>query len=391
MHPLLESPARRRSAAAVLAALSWPRHALAQAATLRFVTYTVTDPNFGGMRVGTLSVPDGWRVQSQVRWDFGSANYPVRTRIRAESPDGRMWVELLPFDAVYWLQPVYKPIPIGQRSFGAVYGPNATIEQAMEHLVVRPARGQMPGFAIEGKRPIDAQRLAAAFKQTGLRGEAMAMRVRYSANGRPAEEDIYSLYTATHTIPYNGPQGSSAEYHRLLVLNHAVGATDGLLPSVYPLVQMMVSSIRMDEDFQRHSAAVSQHITAQFNAALQRGYDSIAAAGQISRTISANNDALLASMQQQRAAQQRADVQRRAAGAAGAAAGGYNANDEFSQYIRGTTRMNDPYWGTSERDSQYSHHWTDGQGNYRASNDASFNPNVGAGGGANWQRMSPTR
>ena len=172
------------------------------------------------------------------------------------------------------------------------------------------------------------------------------------------------------------------------MLNHAVGATDGLLPSVYPLVQMMVSSIRMDEDFQRHSAAVSQHITAQFNAALQRGYDSIAAAGQISRTISANNDALLASMQQQRASQQRADTQRRAAGAA---AGGYNANDEFSQYIRGTTRMNDPYWGTSERDSQYSHHWTDGQGNYRASNDASFNPNVGAGGGANWQRLSPTR
>ena len=42
---------------------------------------------------------------------------------------------------------------------------------------------------------------------------------------------------------------------------------------------------------------------------------------------------------------------------------------------------------TSERDSNFSQHWTDGQGNYRASNDASFNPNVGAGGGANWQRM----
>ena len=57
----------------------------------------------------------------------------------------------------------------------------------------------------------------------------------------------------------------------------------------------------------------------------------------------------------------------------------------------GTTRLEDPYWGTSERDSSYSHHWTDGQGNYRASNDASFNPNVGAGGGATWQRMGPAR
>ena len=53
--------------------------------------------------------------------------------------------------------------------------------------------------------------------------------------------------------------------------------------------------------------------------------------------------------------------------------------------------MQDPYWGESAQSSNYSHHWTDGQGNYRASNDASFNPNVGAGGGANWQRMEPAR
>jgi hypothetical protein len=53
--------------------------------------------------------------------------------------------------------------------------------------------------------------------------------------------------------------------------------------------------------------------------------------------------------------------------------------------------MSDPYWGSSDRDSQYSHHWTDGQGNYRASNDPAFNPNVGGASGATWQRMQPTR
>ena len=59
--------------------------------------------------------------------------------------------------------------------------------------------------------------------------------------------------------------------------------------------------------------------------------------------------------------------------------------------MRGTTRMEDPYWGTSDRDSNYRYHWTDGQGNYRASNDSTFNPNIGAGGGPNWQRMEPAR
>ncbi len=59
--------------------------------------------------------------------------------------------------------------------------------------------------------------------------------------------------------------------------------------------------------------------------------------------------------------------------------------------MRGTTRMEDPYWDTSDRDSNYRYHWTDGQGNYRASNDASFDPNIGTGGGPNWQRMESAR
>jgi hypothetical protein len=244
----------------------------------------------------------------------------------------------------------------------------------------------MPGFQITAKRPVDVARLGQAFNYQNLRGEAMSMRVRYTLNGAPAEEDFFTFYTAVQTIPYTGPQGTSHEFHRLLWLSHAVGATDGLLPSVYPLLGTVAASIRPDENYQRHIQAVQGYITAQFNAYLQRGYDSIAAAGQLSRTISANNDALLSSMQQQRAAQTRADAARRAA-----AGGGTSPNDAFSQYIRGTTRMNDPYWGTSERDSNYSYHWTDGQGNYRASNDAGFNPNIGAGGGPNWQRMEPAR
>jgi hypothetical protein len=354
---------------------------------LNFTTYEVTDPNFGGIRVASIAIPTGWRTSSQVRWDFSSANIPVHVHVRVQSPDGKMWIELLPLDAVYWLDRTFgQPIPVGQRRFGAVYAPNASIEQAMQHLVVLPARGKMPGFQITANRPVDPARLAQAFNFPNARGEAMSMRVRYTLNGAPAEEDFFTFYTAVQTIPYTGPQGTSHEFHRLLWLSHAVGATDGLLASVYPLLGTVAASIRPDENYQRHIQAVQGYITAQYNAYLQRGYDSIAAAGQLSRTISANNDALLSSMQQQRAAQTRADAARRAV-----AGGGTSPNDAFSQYIRGTTRMNDPYWGTSERDSNYSYHWTDGQGNYRASNDAGFNPNIGAGGGPNWQRMEPAR
>jgi hypothetical protein len=362
-----------------------PSESLAQGG-LNFTTYEVPDPNFGGIRVASISIPAGWRTSSQVQWDFTSANYPVRVHVRVQSPDGKMWIDLLPMDAVYWMDFLARPIPFGQRSYGAVYAPNASIEQAMQHLIVLPARGQMPGFQITAKRPVDVARLGQAFNYQNLRGEAMSMRVRYTLNGAPAEEDFFTIYTSVQTIPYTGPQGTTHEFHRMLLLSHAVGATDGLLASVYPLLGTVAASIRFDENYQRHIQAVQGFIIAQYDAYLQRGYDSIYAAGQLSRTISANNDALLSSMQQQRAAQTRADAARRAA-----AGGGTSPNDAFSQYIRGTTRMNDPYWGTSERDSNYSYHWTDGQGNYRASNDAGFNPNIGAGGGPNWQRMEPAR
>jgi hypothetical protein len=98
-HP--QQISRRRllaGAPCAIGALSpWRAHA---ASSLRFVPYTVTDPHFGDMRVGSMSIPEGWRARSQVRWDFGSANYPVHVSTRAESPDGRMWLDLLPYDAV---------------------------------------------------------------------------------------------------------------------------------------------------------------------------------------------------------------------------------------------------------------------------------------------------
>ena len=57
------------------------------------------------------------------------------------------------------------------------------------------------------------------------------------------------------------------------------------------------------------------------------------------------------------------------------------------QYIRGVETMNDPVTGTSQHSLAEQYHWTDGYGNYRNSNDASFNPNHSENG--DWQLMTP--
>ena len=113
---------------------------------------------------------------------------------------------------------------------------------------------------------------------------------------------------------------------------------------------------------------------------MQAGYDQIAAAAQLSRQISANNDAMLSAI----------DSRLQASRAAGSsAAQGRSANDKFSDYIRGVETVDDPYYGTSQHSYNERYHWTDGYGTYRHSNDATYNPNQTETGA--WQLMEPTR
>ena len=211
------------------------------------------------------------------------------------------------------------------------------------------------------------------------------MRLRYVVNGRTADEDVYAMLGQGERVPYTGPQGTWYESHRPLILAHAVGATDGNLDRMYPLLAFIATSARVDPAWEAHRRQVMQQLSAQFNQYIARGYAQIQAAAQLSRTISANNDAMLASMQAQRQAQAQRDAARRAADQAASR----SPADDFSLYIRGTERMKDPYRGESEQSYQQRYHWTDGAGNYRSSNDATYNPNIGAGGGPTWQRMEP--
>jgi hypothetical protein len=64
-------------------------------------------------------------------------------------------------------------------------------------------------------------------------------------------------------------------------------------------------------------------------------------------------------------------------------------SDAFSEYIRGVETCDDPYYGDSQQDYNYSYHWTDGFGNYQHSNDPFFNPNIGSN--QNWTFMEPKK
>jgi len=354
----------------------------AAASPIQFRIEPIIDRQQGGLVLATLTVPQDWKVVSKVEWKYQDVSHPVRAMARAEAPDGSAWVEYFPAEVFYWLDPVRAPVAVGSRGLGMIYVPNITLPDAMQHFVIAPYRGKEKNLKIVGSRPVTG--LMEAFGLPPAPGEAMSVRLRYSIGDKIADEDLYAMLGSGNRIPYTGPQGTWYESHRPLLLAHAVGATDGQLEHLYPLLAFIARSLRIDPAWDAHRQQVLQQLSAEFNRQIARGYAQIQAAVQASRAISANNDAMLASIEIQRRAQNQRD-----AAARQAAASAHSPTDDFDQYIRGTERMKDPYWGESEQSYQQQYHWTDGYGNYRSSNDPSYNPNVGAGGGPTWQQMEP--
>lgn len=350
------------------------------AAAIAFRLHPVIDEQQGGLVLATITVPESWKVTTKVVWNYADVSHPVRGWARVEAPDGAAWVEFFPIELFYWLEPVTSPVPIGTRSLGMIHKPNISAREALERFVVKEYRGKQQGLEIAGIR--DAHGLAAAFGSE-VSGQALAARLHYVADGAPVEEDVFALLGDGNRVPYTGPQGTWYESHRPLVLAHAIGARNGQLESMRPLLGFIATSLKVDPAWEAHRQQVTNQLAAEFNRMIANGYAQIQAAAQLSRAISANNDALLASMETQRQAQAQRDAARRQAAQTQSAGSG------FSDYIRGVERMQDPYWGESEQSYNERYHWTDGHGNYRSSNDSGYNPNIGAGGGPTWQRMEP--
>jgi hypothetical protein len=350
------------------------------AAAPQFRPFQVVDRQQGGLVVGTMAVPVGWQATSNVAWNYSEVSFPVRLAARVSSPDGTAWVECYPAELFYWLEPHDTSTPIGGRSLGMIHAPGLGVQDAVSRFLIGRYRGRAQGLRIVGWRQIP--NLPQALGKQPVPGDSVGARIRYTVGGRPVDEEFFAILTQRNRIPYTGPQGTTYEDHRLLAYAFSMGAADGRLDQMARLLGFIVSSFRPDPIWERHREQIQSRLHAQFNANIQAGYQRIAAAGALSRQISANNDAMLRSIEAQRvASNERLSAISRSSGS--------SSSDAFDQYIRGTERMQDPYWGTSEHsyDSQY--HWTDGSGSYRHSNDAGYDPNVGSS--QSWTLMQPAR
>jgi hypothetical protein len=237
----------------------------------------------------------------------------------------------------------------------------------MNGWVIPKYRGRCPGVKIVSKSP--APELARLMPP--LPGQAppegVCTVIEYTEQGRPVEEAFFGLKIGNQAS-YSGPQGVTVQFNWGFFKLFAYRAAKGQLVPQRDRFWRMASSIRINPLWDQLCGRINQQLAAQFQAYLNAGYSQIQAAGQLSRQISMNNDAMLASFAQQRQAAARSHP----------AASGRSPTDAFNDYIRGVETLKDPTTGTSQQDATYQYHWTDGSGGYQHSNDPFFNPNIGS-------------
>lgn len=338
----------------------------------KLTTRVIQDPK-QGMPAGVVAVPATWNYDSRITWNYAWVSNPVNSTMKAENPANQEAVIGFGGLSYFDLRPAgyYR---IGQNYGGQIFGHPTAPVQTLARFV-QQQRGREPMFTVVGSKELPdlpkALQISDARNQQGV-----GLKVTYTMNGKPVEEEFYAV-GYRNEVPYDGPQGRTWQINWGLLSVHSFRAPAGTLDKRRPVFAAVAKSLRPNPAWLQRVAAINKYLADQFNRQLQAGYDQIAAAARLSQQISANNDAMIASIEQQRMASNSS------ASPAGSSAA------KFDDYIRGVTTVEDPYYGTSQQSSNSSFHWTDGYGNYRNSNEATYDPNRSEVG--NWTTMKAIR
>jgi hypothetical protein len=249
-------------------------------------------------------------------------------------------------------------------------------------------------FLLPGYRPfpdlrvtetyLPPERVAQAkeFARPGVAAEPVGVRIEYTAEGQLFEERITGIVLCWQ-VSASGPVGVIVQTNWQLYAALGVRAPKGMLAGVEPLMDRAVSLGRLNPEWVKLRDQVVAQLQQEANAIVQQGWNQIAANAAVTQQIRANSDAFLQSFEAHRE-QANAEWNHNRA-AAQAAANARSATDGFDDYIRGVNTYQDPYWGQSQHSIDHQYAWTDGFGNYKYSNDAGYDPNIGSS--QSWQPM----
>jgi len=306
----------------------------------------------------------------------------VSSWARVSDPTNTVGVDFLPAQSFAWIEPNPGMYPAGTMLAGQVMLQPAPAAVVLSRWLIPRMRGPLARVtSVQTGREL-ARRMSIV-DQPGARLDGASAIVEVPGY----TEEWYGLTVYADAPPEYGPLGPLVQtnwgFERLLVMHAPTGTLDAHREQLWSIA----GGLRVNPVWQEQATQTVLSIQRGLQLQMAQGYANIAAAGQLSRQISANNNAMIAGMDASRAAANAADANRRRAELADP---GRGATAGFDEYIRGVNTYDDPEYGSSQHDATAAYVWTDGSGTYQYSDDPFFNPNIGAGGGPNWSVMTPT-
>ncbi len=331
----------------------------------------------------SMLIPSDWKFESDVVYPKGMpCGEMVKLSFRAQSPDGKLAIELLPAYVWQWAddpnsRQMMQSSNQQAQKFGKAGCDLMQPMHAADFVTKVMAPKARPGARVLGVEPIpgvneslqkQTQQAQAQAQQVGLKvrisSESARAKVAYESKGVPVEEWLSTVVTV-HARPLpvfsGGRMGETTSYTEEARLLFAMRAPAGQLESNQKLFQLIVSTMIIEPDWQGRVAQVQANIAA----IRQKGE----ADRQKIRQQSAEDIHRIQNetFQHQQHAQ---DVQ----------------HQQFSQYIRDVETYRDPNSGERvELSNQYGHAWSNGTGEYILSDSPNFNPNAHLNG--SWTEM----
>lgn len=340
---------------------------------------TVVDGQQNNMPVETFSAPQSWADRSDTRWNLANTTDPVSISIAVEN--AQTGEGLFTYPSADFIAPMglhrEGPTPHGKFWLSPM-PPDQAISAYAQH-----ARGNLPGFRIIGVH--EAPNLPALRQMDASQHpRGVAVRVTYELAGKPVEEDFFGAYHLETPCSNVGP-GRVCETDWGLYEPFSFRAPAGTLDRKLPLFWQIFASRHQNPAWVQRAIAIrSQLIARSVHSHQEHAARSQAAAARADQIVARSN-AFLA----------REDARYRAMRTSGGGAGsdqgspGRSSADRWSDYYRDQTTVEDPNTGTTQRSSSNSYHWTDGNGSYRDSNDANYDPNKSENG--NWTLMQEAK
>lgn len=340
---------------------------LSPAATppLRLVPLAVDDPGIG-TRAFTMLVPEGWKRTGGVVWQHQYSNL-ASAQMLVKDPRSAAALELFPVIPGCWDESGTALIAPGQNYMGNVVArPPAGAADYVRQYFVPGHRARKKGLSIGAATtlPDVAAAVSKSIAEPGVQKQVDSARVRleYEEGGKRICEDVYVTLVISRSALMPAMALWSLEHQ------YSFRAEKERIDSLQPLLQTMIASVRMELEW---FAGYSQ----VFQLWQQGQLQAIRNAGELSRRISSNNDAMIASLRSTYEERQRSQDR---------------ISRQFSEYVRGVQTYEHPFEQRPvELPSGYSEAWVNVRGEYLLSNTAGFDPNVGDT--IEWRRMAAQR